>query len=120
MRGPGQNTRVSQGVTDAVAIGLWVWIFGFLAGILAAFWVAVYNFYRSGVVPDPTALVAGLDATQTLLLVGGAAGAIGLLLLTLLNVTFGERNVDAAIDQGDELEQAATDGGNPTTEQEAP
>jgi hypothetical protein len=107
----GDRIGVSQWVTNGVVLLGWAWVFSLLFALPIALYVVIWNMYATGTVPDISTFVSSVNPGFVLL--GGAAALMGFVLV-LSNTTFGRENVDAAIDQGEDIadqaeEQNATD-----------
>lgn len=98
----GDNTTVSQWVTNVVVVAGWVWVFMLLFAIPVGIYVVLYNMWQSGTVPDLGAFATAVN--PGFLILGGAFALIGFVLV-LANTTFGRSNVEAAIKQTEELQE---------------
>jgi ABC-type dipeptide/oligopeptide/nickel transport system permease component len=106
----GTDRTVSKRVTNVVVTLGWLWVFSLLFALPIGVYVAIYNAWKTGTVPNVGAYASAINPGFVVL---GAAIALGGLVLLLSNATFGSEVVDATIDQGQELkedaDQSATD-----------
>jgi ABC-type dipeptide/oligopeptide/nickel transport system permease component len=105
----GNSTSVSQRVTNAVVLVGWLWVYSLLFAVPVGIYVVLFNVYQTETVPDLSAMAGAVNPGFLLL---GAAVALAGFVLILSNSTFGRQNVDAAIDQSQEIQEVADAAGD--------
>lgn len=103
----GSDSAVSQRVTDAVVALGWLWVFSLLFALPIGIYIAIYNVWRTGTVPDIGVFAAAINPGFVVL---GAAAAVGGLVLLLANATFGSATVDTTLEQAQDLRDEVDDG----------